>query len=62
VARGAIAFIEAMNFQRVDLFGVSIGSSVAQDSASCARNNVHRMAPGKAVRSGRRVTQEFILG
>jgi hypothetical protein len=37
VARGAIAFIEAMNFQRVDLLGVSIGSFVAQDSASCAR-------------------------
>jgi pimeloyl-ACP methyl ester carboxylesterase len=33
MARGAIAFIEALNFQRVDLLGFSIGSFVAQEIA-----------------------------
>src|SRR5262249_18042687 len=33
MAHGAIAFIEAMNFQRVDLLGFSIGSFVAQEIA-----------------------------
>ncbi|MDQ1695135.1 MAG: hypothetical protein QOJ03_488 [Frankiaceae bacterium] len=33
MAHGAIAFIEAMNFQRVDLLGFSIGSFVAQEVA-----------------------------
>src|SRR5437870_9870290 len=33
MARGAIAFIEAMDFQRVDLLGFSIGSFVAQEIA-----------------------------
>jgi pimeloyl-ACP methyl ester carboxylesterase len=33
MADGAIAFIEAMNFQRVDLLGFSIGSFVAQEIA-----------------------------
>jgi pimeloyl-ACP methyl ester carboxylesterase len=33
MAHGAIAFIEAMNFDRVDLLGFSIGSFVAQEIA-----------------------------
>jgi pimeloyl-ACP methyl ester carboxylesterase len=33
MAHGAIAFLEAMNFQRVDLLGFSIGSFVAQEIA-----------------------------
>jgi pimeloyl-ACP methyl ester carboxylesterase len=33
MARGAIAFIETLNFQRVDLLGFSIGSFVAQEIA-----------------------------
>jgi pimeloyl-ACP methyl ester carboxylesterase len=33
MAHGAIAFIEAMDFQRVDLLGFSIGSFVAQEIA-----------------------------
>ena len=33
MAHGAIAFIEAMGFQRVDLLGFSIGSFVAQEIA-----------------------------
>ncbi|MDX6542380.1 MAG: hypothetical protein QOI71_3990 [Gaiellales bacterium] len=33
MARGAISFIEAMQFQRVDLLGFSIGSFVAQEIA-----------------------------
>ncbi len=33
MAHGAIAFIEAMSFQRVDLLGFSIGSFVAQEIA-----------------------------
>jgi len=33
MAHGAIAFIEAMNFERVDLLGFSIGSFVAQEIA-----------------------------
>lgn len=33
MARGAIAFIEAMDLQRVDLLGFSIGSFVAQEIA-----------------------------
>jgi pimeloyl-ACP methyl ester carboxylesterase len=33
MAHGAIAFLEAMNFQRVDLLGFSLGSFVAQEVA-----------------------------
>jgi pimeloyl-ACP methyl ester carboxylesterase len=33
MARDAIAFLEAMKFQRVDLLGFSIGSFVAQEVA-----------------------------
>ena len=33
MAQGAIAFLEAMDFQRVDLLGFSIGSFVAQEIA-----------------------------
>jgi pimeloyl-ACP methyl ester carboxylesterase len=33
MAHGAIAFVEAMNFDRVDLLGFSIGSFVAQEIA-----------------------------
>src|SRR5881275_2342202 len=33
MAHGAIAFLEAMEFQRVDLLGFSIGSFVAQEIA-----------------------------
>jgi pimeloyl-ACP methyl ester carboxylesterase len=33
MAHGAIAFLEAMNFQRVDLLGFSLGSFVAQEIA-----------------------------
>jgi len=33
MAHGAIAFLDAMNFQRVDLLGFSIGSFVAQEIA-----------------------------
>jgi pimeloyl-ACP methyl ester carboxylesterase len=33
MARDAIAFVEALNFQRVDLLGFSIGSFVAQEVA-----------------------------
>lgn len=33
MAHGAIAFLEAMDFQRVDLLGFSIGSFVAQEVA-----------------------------
>jgi pimeloyl-ACP methyl ester carboxylesterase len=33
MARGAIAFLEAMEFQRVDLLGFSLGSFVAQEIA-----------------------------
>src|SRR5882762_9402518 len=33
MAHGAIAFLEAMDFQRVDLLGFSIGSFVAQEIA-----------------------------
>jgi pimeloyl-ACP methyl ester carboxylesterase len=33
MAHGAIAFLEAMNFQQVDLLGFSIGSFVAQEIA-----------------------------
>ena len=33
MAQGAIAFLEAMNFQRVDLLGFSLGSFVAQEVA-----------------------------
>src|SRR3954447_17639300 len=33
IAQGAIAFLEAMDFQRVDLLGFSLGSFVAQEVA-----------------------------
>lgn len=33
MAHGAIAFVEAMSFQRVDLLGFSLGSFVAQEIA-----------------------------
>jgi pimeloyl-ACP methyl ester carboxylesterase len=33
MAHGAIAFLEAMNFQRVDLLGFSMGSFIAQEIA-----------------------------
>jgi pimeloyl-ACP methyl ester carboxylesterase len=33
MAHDAVAFLEAMNFQRVDLLGFSIGSFVAQEIA-----------------------------
>src|SRR3954452_6145873 len=33
MAHGAIAFLEAMDFQRVDLLGFSLGSFVAQEVA-----------------------------
>jgi pimeloyl-ACP methyl ester carboxylesterase len=43
MAHDAIAFLEAMNFQRVDLLGFSIGSFVAQEIALVRADLVRRV-------------------
>jgi pimeloyl-ACP methyl ester carboxylesterase len=43
MAHGAIEFIEAMNFDRVDLLGFSIGSFVAQEIALIRPNLLRRV-------------------
>ena len=45
MARDAIAFIEAMGFQRVDLLGFSIGSFVAQEIALIRPDLLRRWSP-----------------
>src|SRR6266699_4372924 len=44
MAHGAIAFLEAMDFQRVDLLGFSIGSFVAQEIALVRPDLLRRLA------------------
>src|SRR5256885_12860179 len=44
MAHGAIAFLEAMDFQRVDLLGFSIGSFVAQEIALIRPDLLRRVA------------------
>ncbi len=51
MAHGAIAFVEAMGFPRVDLLGFSIGSFVAQEIALIRPDLLGRVASTKARRS-----------
>ena len=46
MAHGAIAFIEAMSFERVDLLGFSIGSFVAQEIALIRPDLLQRVVAG----------------
>ncbi len=52
MARGAIAFIEAMNFERVDLLGFSIGSFVAQEIALIRPDPVRRIVLASSAPQG----------
>src|SRR5438128_4600989 len=48
MAHDAIAFLEAMNFQRVDLLGFSIGSFVAQEIALIRPDLLQRVVLGSS--------------
>jgi pimeloyl-ACP methyl ester carboxylesterase len=52
MARGAIAFLEAMAFQRVDLLGFSIGSFVAQEIALIRPDLLRRVVLASAAPQG----------
>ena len=52
MAHDAIAFLEAMNFQRVDLLGFSIGSFVAQEIALIRPDLLRRMVLASAAPQG----------
>jgi pimeloyl-ACP methyl ester carboxylesterase len=52
VAHDAIAFIDAMNVDRVDLLGFSIGSFVAQEIALVRRDLLHRVVFASAAPQG----------
>jgi pimeloyl-ACP methyl ester carboxylesterase len=52
MADGAIAFLEAMEFQRVDLLGFSIGSFVAQEIALIRPDVVRRVVLASAAPQG----------
>jgi pimeloyl-ACP methyl ester carboxylesterase len=52
MAHDAIAFLEAMNFQRVDLLGFSIGSFVAQEMALIRPDLLRRVALASSAPQG----------
>ena len=52
MAHGAIAFIEAMSFQQVDLLGFSIGSFVAQEIALIRPDLVRRVVLASSAPQG----------
>jgi pimeloyl-ACP methyl ester carboxylesterase len=52
MAQGAIAFIEAMSFERVDLLGFSIGSFVAQEIALIRPDAVRRIVLASSAPQG----------
>src|SRR5580765_6496708 len=52
MAHDAIAFIDAMNVDRVDLLGFSIGSFVAQEIALVRRDLLHRIVLASAAPQG----------
>jgi pimeloyl-ACP methyl ester carboxylesterase len=52
MAHGSIAFIEAMDFQRVDLLGFSIGSFVAQEIALIRPDLLRRVVLASAAPQG----------
>jgi pimeloyl-ACP methyl ester carboxylesterase len=52
MARGAIAFLEAMDLQRVDLLGFSIGSFVAQEIALIRPDLLRRVVLASAAPQG----------
>jgi pimeloyl-ACP methyl ester carboxylesterase len=52
MAHGAIAFLEAMEFQRVDLLGFSIGSFVAQEIALIRPDVLRRVVLASAAPQG----------
>jgi pimeloyl-ACP methyl ester carboxylesterase len=52
MAQGAIAFIEAMGFERVDLLGFSIGSFVAQEIALIRPDAVRRIVLASSAPQG----------
>src|SRR6266550_3312294 len=52
MAHGAIAFLEAMDFQRVDLLGFSIGSFVAQEIALIRPDLLRRVALASSAPQG----------
>src|SRR6266704_5129093 len=52
MAHGAIAFIEAMSFERVDLLGFSIGSFVAQEIALIRPDLLRRVVLASAAPQG----------
>jgi pimeloyl-ACP methyl ester carboxylesterase len=52
MAHGAIAFVEAMGFPRVDLLGFSIGSFVAQEIALIRPDLLHRVVLASSAPQG----------
>jgi pimeloyl-ACP methyl ester carboxylesterase len=52
MAHGAIAFVEAMDFQRVDVLGFSIGSFVAQEMALIRPDLLRRMVLASSAPQG----------
>jgi pimeloyl-ACP methyl ester carboxylesterase len=52
MAHGAIAFVEAMNFERVDLLGFSIGSFVAQEIALIRPDLLRRLVLASSAPQG----------
>jgi len=52
MARGAIAFVDAMNVQRIDLLGFSIGSFVAQEIALIRPDLLRRVVLASAAPQG----------
>jgi pimeloyl-ACP methyl ester carboxylesterase len=52
MAHGAIAFVEAMSFPRVDLLGFSIGSFVAQEIALIRPDLLHRVVLASSAPQG----------
>jgi pimeloyl-ACP methyl ester carboxylesterase len=52
MAHGAIAFLEAMNFERVDLLGFSIGSFVAQEIALIRPDLLRRLVLASSAPQG----------
>ena len=52
MARGAIGFLEAMDFQRVDLLGFSLGSFVAQEIALVRPDSLRRIVLASSAPQG----------
>jgi pimeloyl-ACP methyl ester carboxylesterase len=52
MAQGAIAFMDAMSFERIDLLGFSIGSFVAQEIALIRPDAVRRLVLASAAPQG----------